>query len=114
MESVNYGNILSLLVESVPEFQPDTDHLGDGLNYLVFPAFTRFVVQETKDGRNPDVLQRAFAFLERAAKSKDKQVIDLLLDALYEFAIPDPEKSKALMGRSTRRLFRRVVKEVYR
>ncbi|HWO00107.1 MAG TPA: hypothetical protein VNS63_12655 [Blastocatellia bacterium] len=114
MQTLTYENILTQLVECVPEFQPDGDDLRDGLAYLVLPAFIEFVSQETKKARNPEVLERAFGFLEIAADSKEEQVINLLCDALYEFAISDPEASKAHMGRSTRRLFRRVMKEVYK
>jgi hypothetical protein len=114
MEAVTYRNILSQLVEAVPEFQPDSDDLNDNLAYLVFADLIRFVTLEIRGGQNPQLLQKVFGFLEEAAKSKDKQVIDLLSDALYELAIRDAEKSKSLMGRATRKLVRKVEKEVYK
>ena len=73
----------------------------------------RFALLEIEHNRNKPLLQRVFAFLEEVAQSQDERVSDMLRDALHELAIPDPDQPRTLMGPRTRKLFRKVVQEVY-
>lgn len=111
--TITYNNVVSRLLEAIPEFHPDSEDVTDNLVYLVFGDLIRFAKHELEVKPGSEVVQRIFAFLEEAARSQDPRVTEMLCDALYDLAIPDPDKARAVMGRSTRKLFGKVVKGVY-
>ena len=112
--TITFDNVVPLLLEAIPEFQGDAEDVAENLVYLVFPDFMRFAKRKLEDKESEQLLMRVFAFLEKAAQSRDARVTEMLRDALHELAIPDPDRPRALMGKATRRLFGKVVKEVYR
>ena len=112
-ETITYNDIVSRLLAAIPELQPDSKDCTDNLVYLVFGDLMRFARQELEVKPGSALVQRIFAFLESAARSQDPRVTDVLCDALYDLVIPDPDKDRAVMGRSTRKLFGKAVKGVY-
>jgi len=113
-ETITYNDIVSRLLAAIPEFHPDSEAVADNLVYLVFGDLIRFARQELEVKPGSLLVQRIFGFLEDAARSQDPRVTEVLCDALHDLAIPDPDKARAVMGRSTRKLFGKVVKGVYR
>lgn len=111
--TITYNNVISRLLAAIPEFQPDSEEVADNLVYLVFGDLMCFVRDKLESKPGSEFMQRVFAFLEEAAQSQDPHVIDMLRDALHDLAIPDPDKARAVMGRSTRKLFAKVEKEIY-
>ena|SRR2546426_631536 len=111
--TITYNDIVSRLLAAIPELKPDSEDVTDNLVYLVFGELMRFAKAELESNPGGELVQKVFAFFEEAARSHDPLVTDVLLDALHDFAIPDPDKARAVMGRFTRKLFRKVVKEVY-
>ena len=87
--------------------------MNENLVYLVFPDLMLFAKSELEGEQSEPLLERIFGFVEEAAQCQDASVIEMLRDTLHELATPDPDKANARMGRSTRKLFRQVVKEVY-
>lgn len=110
---ITYNDIVSQLLAAIPEFRPDVEDVTDNLVYLVFGDLIRFARHELEVKPGSELVQRVFVFLEEAARSQDPRVTDVLCDALHDLAIPDPDKARAVMGRSTRKLFGKVVKGVY-
>ena len=110
---ITYDNVVPLLLEVIPEFPSDADNVTDNLVYLVFPDFMHFAKLEIEQNRNKQLLDRVFAFLEEVAQSQDERVTEMLRDALHDLAIPNPDEPRALMGRRTRKLFRKVEREIY-
>jgi hypothetical protein len=112
--TITFNNVVSRLLEAVPEFQPDTDDVAENLVYLVFPDLMRFVKRALEGSQSEVLPRRVFAFLEEAVLCQDPDINEMLRDALFVLAIPDPDRPKALMGPATRKLFRKVEKEVYK
>jgi hypothetical protein len=112
--TITYDNVISLLLEAIPEFHPDCDDVTENLVYLVFPDLMRFAKRELVGKQNEQLLERTFAFLEEAAQCRDARVTEMLRDALHDLAIPDPDTPRSFMGPATRRLFRKVEKEIYK
>ncbi|MEK6320530.1 MAG: hypothetical protein AABN33_02480 [Acidobacteriota bacterium] len=96
--TITYTNIVSRLLEAIPEFQPDREDVTDNLVYLVFGDLIRFAKRELEGQSSGELLQRVFTFLEEAARSQDLRVTEMLRDALHDLAIPDPDKAKSVMG----------------
>lgn len=111
--TIIYDDIVPRLLAAIPEFQPDREDVTDNLVYLVFGDLIRLAKHELEVKPGSELVQRLFSFLEEAARSQDPRVTDVLLDALHDLAPPDPDIARAVMGRSTRKLFRKVVKQVY-
>jgi len=111
--AITFDTVVPLLLEAIPEFPSDADDVAENLVYLVFSDVMRFLKRELESNQNEDLLKRMFAFLEDVAQSQDARVTEMLQDALYELVIPDPDTPRSFMGRSTRKLFGQVVKEVY-
>jgi hypothetical protein len=112
--TITYDDVVPRLLEAVPEFHPDIDDVADNLVYLVFPDLMRFIKRELEGKQSGQLLKRIFAFLEEAVRCQDPRITEMLRDALYGLAIPDPDTPKALMGTATRKLFRKVEKEIYK
>jgi hypothetical protein len=113
MERMTYNNLTTRLLESVPEFSPDAEDIRDNLQYPVFSDLTRFIISTLETTDNKELLRRIFNFIEEAAKTQDKQILDLLKDSFNELAIKEPVKAKPYMGRFTRRIFQAVEGEIY-
>jgi hypothetical protein len=112
--TITYNDIVPRLLVAIPEFQPDSEDVTDNLVYIVFGDLIRFAKQELEAKPDSELVQRIFAFLEATAQCRDASVTEMLCDALHDLAIPDPDKPRALMGPTTRSLFRKVEKEVYK
>ena len=113
---LTYQNLLSRLVEAVPEFPLEADHVADNLVYLTFNDLTRFVNARLEVEENTKLLAKIFHFIEEAAQSGDVQVQDVLQDTLYEIAVAPVEKTnsaKMYMGRRTKKLFRKLESQIY-
>jgi hypothetical protein len=113
---LTYENLLSRLVDAVPEFPIDADHVADNLVYLTFNDLTRFVSTRLEAEENTELLTRIFQFIEEAAKTGDVQVQDVLQDALYEIAVAPVDttnKAKMYMGSRTHKLFRKLEAQIY-
>ena len=113
---LTYENLLSRLVEAVPEFPIDAEHVADNLVYLTFNDLTRFVNTRLEIEDNTELLTKIFHFIEEAAQIGDVHVQDVLQDALYEIAVAPIEKTnraKMYMGRRTQKLFRKLEAQIY-
>lgn len=113
METMTYNNLTTQLLEAVPEFSADPEDVRDNLHYPVFSDLTRFIISTLETIDNKELLRRIFNFIEEAAKTHDKQIIELLKDSFNELAIREPVKAKSYMGRFTRSIFHAVEDEIY-
>ena len=113
MKAITYDNLVAQLIETVPEFPVDPEYVQDNLTYIVFNDLTRFVNSQFETNNNDEILQRIFNFIEGAARSQDRKIIDVLWDSFNELAIKEPDKAKSYMGVYTRRIFQDVEDEIY-
>jgi hypothetical protein len=113
MEKIAYDDLVNLLVAAVPELPADPEYVKDGLVYLVFNDLTRFVDSLLESDGNEALLRKIFDFIEAAARTNDRRIIDVLKDAFNELAIKERDKTRSYMGRSTRRIYDEVWDEIY-
>jgi hypothetical protein len=101
-------NIVARLLCAVPEFKPDPDDVRDGLNYIIFSSLVTFI-RELDPKNDWERVQRVFDFIEAAAQSADKLVVDVIRDALWGLAgCSDVELYKAFIGPRTKKLLKQV------
>jgi hypothetical protein len=83
--------VLVELQNAVPDFHATAEWLSEGLNYLVFGDFARFICSEAEVLQYIDSEAEALqlsqvhvsvAFLERALRDGDQDVRDLIFDCI--------------------------------
>jgi hypothetical protein len=84
------GTVLVELQNTVPGFHATTERLSEGLAYLVFGDFSRFICSEAEvlqyvsseaEASQLSRVQISVAFLERAYREGDQDVRDLVSDS---------------------------------
>ena len=87
--------VLAELQKAASRHQVDPEWLSDGLTYLAFGAFARFICSEAevlqyvsseKETSQLSEVQVSLAFLERALLEGDQDVHDLVYDCMEHLA----------------------------
>ncbi len=119
MTPITYENIATQLVQRVPEFsgvyQEHLKECGQTLPHVLFGDLVEFTIAAYRALSKPDprfrnahrVLMAIVDFIEEAANSEDKKVIDLLLTSFMEnlnFQDPDHKSVSLLLGPASQKL----------
>ncbi len=125
MLNITYENVALRLIEQIPEFTEIYNrhveyNYGEVLPHILFGQLVKFTADicqkfsESGDDRDKDILNRIFDFVEAAANSEDKDVVDLATVSYME-NIPKPgltgaygEFIKTQLGPRSRELLRIV------
>lgn len=120
MVEISYSEVLTELLGALPEIQPRyekdvwliSDFQGKPTLYLVFGLVLKpFLTENLELNKNSSLLTRIFEFLERMARSRDPEVVNLLGVGVLEDMLGYPDqvaRAWKYMGPETKKLARKM------
>lgn len=107
-----YNTIVSILIKKFPEFVSFNNDWSEDLPYDVFGSFSIYLRDRIMSGNIEDeLLERSFDFLNVMSRSKDDEVVNLLVVGVLEI-LADNDKCVKIANKYLSQDAKRLLEQV--